>query len=381
MASESGSTHTTLGDAVGDRSVAHALFTEPYRFDFYQAVRMLEWHAREVANADAGSSDRCGQPVGGDCAPDQEAVRFRSVSSLSFAPASIREVRPGAPPAPPEMFTAFLGLTGPSGVLPYHYTSLVIERLREKDPAINDFFDLFNHRTVSLFYRAWEKFRFTVAWERCRSQRHRDGHAPSTHATDDLFTSCLFSLIGLGTPSLRGRSDVADEVLLFYSGHFSHAPRSASALEAIVGEYLGVNATIEQFRGQWLALNVADRTRLPGLGLGELHNNQLGISTVVGEKVWDVQSKFRVRLGPLTYRDYCRFVPGGSAAGQCFQMIRAYVGTEFDFEIQLILLGSEVPECRLGPGAGPRPLLGQNVWMRSRPFEKNFEDAVFNAPE
>src|SRR5262249_36267283 len=132
-------------------------------------------------------------------------------------------------PLPPlEMLVAFLGLTGPQGVLPQHYTALLLRRIREKDHALHDFLDLFNHRAVSLFYRAWEKYRLPFAYERSRL----DGSEEA-----DACTRSLYCLVGLGTGSQRGRLAIDDEAFLFYSGHFAHHPRSASGLEGLLEDY------------------------------------------------------------------------------------------------------------------------------------------------
>ncbi|MCR4415609.1 MAG: type VI secretion system baseplate subunit TssG [Thermoguttaceae bacterium] len=107
---------------------------DPTRFDFFQAVRVLEWLAREHA---AGNPERMRRPVGEDHAPRQEVVRFRAVPSMSFPAGSIAALSPpqadDASAGPPEMAVAAMGLTGPSGALPHHYTSMLIERVRLKD--------------------------------------------------------------------------------------------------------------------------------------------------------------------------------------------------------------------------------------------------------
>src|SRR5262249_12446260 len=129
-----------------DPPLERELFEEPYRFDFFQAVRLLGRLQPDRARVGHGGH------------PGREVARFRARQSLAFPPSSVHELeRPKDPDGPPEMTVAFLGLTGPSGVLPRVYTELLMERRRAGDRTPTAFFDVFNHRAISLFYRAWEK--------------------------------------------------------------------------------------------------------------------------------------------------------------------------------------------------------------------------------
>src|ERR1700754_938442 len=242
-----------------DRPLAQELLEEPYRFGFFQAVRLLEriQYEREAVGKDTADINR-------------EIVRFRTRQTLSFPPSEIYQItRDGDPDAPPEMTVAFMGLTGPIGVLPHHYSELVIDRSRHKDTTLWSFFDIFNHRMISLFYRVWEKYRFPIAYERGKL---------------DEFSSCLFSIVGLGTHGLRGRLSLNDQVLLYYGGLVAQHPHSASAIAAILSDHFGVTVKVEQFLGQWLKLG-DDITRL-----GQANSN-LGVTTIAGTRVWDQQSK------------------------------------------------------------------------------------------
>ena len=176
-------------------SVSERLLREPYRFDFFQAVRLLE-----RLEAEQGRS--C-YPVGHDRLPAQEAVRLRALPGLSFPAGEISQIRPrdtqGNDNLPPEMIVTFMGLTGPAGVLPQHYTTLLLQRLRSRDTTLRDFLDLFNHRMLSLFYRAWEKYRFPLAYERSRLDKGGTINQ-ETPADSDLFGQGLYALVGLGLP-------------------------------------------------------------------------------------------------------------------------------------------------------------------------------------
>lgn len=338
------------------------LVREPYRFQFFQAVRLLERSALVEAQGDVPGA----QPVGEDNPPPREVVRFHTLPSLAFPPGEIAALGPPPPDTsqPYQMTVPFLGLTGPAGVLPQHYTQLLIERVRRKDYSLRDFLDTFHHRLISLFYRAWRKYRFVVGYERAAETRRPD---------DDLFTHCLFSLVGLGTAKLRGRQSVDDEALLYYAGHFIHAPRNALALEAILGDYLDVPARVIQFVGQWLYLERYDQSRLPSPGSREDGNNSLGVNVVVGQRVWGMENRVRVRLGPLSYAQFQRFSPRGDLLQPAAQLIRTYAGVEFDFDIQPVLRAAEVPRCQLGGDA----YLGWNTWTWSAPFPRDADDAIF----
>lgn len=333
-----------------DSPLDQELFEEPYRFEFFQAVRLLERLQPQR------------EPVGHDSPPGREVVRFRTMQTLSFPSSEIHDLtrdKSSADGDRPEMTVAFMGLTGPLGVLPHHYTELLMERARYKDTALWTFLDIFNHRLISLFYRIWEKHRFPVAYERGEL---------------DQFTGYLFDIIGMGTGGLRGRLSFNDQALLHYGGLIAQRPHSANAVAAIVGDYFAVPARVVQFTGQWLNLE-ENVTRL-----GSAHS-QLGISTIAGTRVWDSQSKFRIRLGPLNLAEFNDFVPAGSAYRPAIDMLRLLAGLEFDFDMQLVLRAPDVPACRLGadPHLGPR--LGWTSWLKTRDLTKDDDQVVLLVKE
>lgn len=322
-----------------------ALEAEPYRFDFFQAVRLLE-------RLSEGS-----KPVGRFVRPREEAVRFAAHPSLIF-PASEIQALERPPDGPARMVVNFMGLFGPSGVLPQPYTELVINRLRERDSALRDFLDLFNHRAISLFYQAWEKYRFTVAYE--RGER-------------DRLSGVLLALIGLGTPGLQNRQAIEDQSLLYYAGLLAQQPRSAIALEQVLEDYFEVPAEVQQFVGGWYRLEPPAQTQLVEAGA---ENEQLAIGAVLGDEVWDPQARLRIRLGPLTLGQYLDFLPTGSAFEPLRALVRFFTGGQFDCEVQLVLKREEVPLCELGAETKEAPRLGWVSWAKWSPMSRDPEDTV-----
>ncbi len=331
--------------AIAPDSVAARLEREPFCFEFFQAVRLL---GRLLSGR---------QPVGRFYHPSTEVVRFSAHATLTFPASEIQSLAARAE-APPLMTVNFMGLTGPMGVLPLYYTELVMERLRARDTTLRDFLDIFNHRGISLFYQAWEKYRFPIAYER--------GEA-------DRFSRILMSAVGLGTPGLERRQQVADESLLFYGGLAAQQPRSAIALQQLLSDYFDVPVEVEQFVGAWYRLDTRTQTRMQDT---QDLSEQLGGGAVIGDEVWDPQSRVRVKVGPLAMDRYLDFLPSGTAYAPLRDITRFYSGDEVDFEVQLILKREAVPACELGAEGENAPRLGWVTWVKSVPMLEDPSDTV-----
>jgi len=349
------------------------------QFEFHQAVRLIE---RAVTEASPQSQAAL---VGGDFDPRRESIRFRAMASLSFPPGQIAGIEHKADASraegtdtqdetlttPVEMTVPFMGLTGPNGVMPAHYTSLLIERshLRNKDHSLREFFDLFNHRLISLFHRAWEKYRFTFAYER---------HAADPSPDEDLFTECLYSLVGLGSAGLKYRFPFDDHSILYYGGQFAQRTRNAVSLEQLLQGYFGLSAAVDQFVGNWLYLPVEAQSAFPGSQNRFGANLSLGCETVAGSRVWDVQQRFRIRIGPLSWQQLKALLPGTHRLESLTSLVRFYVGADFDFEVQLILQCKDIPSCRLTREGDPEPRLGWTTWIGDRSVTgMDADDPVF----
>lgn len=335
---------------VGPADLPAELARDPTAFEFFQAVRLLE--------RTRGGRRR----VGGFGDPDDEVARFSAHPSTAFPASEIQslELVPGAPA---RMSVNFLGLIGPLGVLPYHYTLLVAERVRARDRALQAFLDIFHHRITSLFYRAWEKHRFTVAYERDRQD------AVSEHLRD---------LVGLGIAGFRNRMAVRDESLLFYAGLLAAQPRSAVALEQLLADYFGVPVEVDQFVGGWYPLSVPTQCSV-GAEAGPA--DQVGLGAVVGDEVWDQQARVRLRLGPLTREQYEAFLPTGPAYAALSALTHLYGHDRLDFEVQLVLASDEVPACVLGADDRRPAALGWATWVRTAPFARDADDTILTLEE
>lgn len=322
------------------------LHDDPYSFSFFQAVRLLE--RLSPARALVGDYDD----------PAREVVRFGVLPTLAFPASEIQELELDDEDAPARMKVNFMGLIGPSGVLPHPYTQLVADRTRSRDHALADFFDLFHHRSISLFYQAWRKYRFTVA----REDQSRDRLADH-----------LLDLIGLGLTGYRNRLPFPDEALIFRAGLLMPQPRGAAALQQLLMDFFAVPVEVDQFVGAWYALAKSD---LCGVGDTEDASNQLGLGAVAGDEIWDQQSRVRVRIGPLTRAQFDSFLPGGSGHPALAALLRFFSHDQFDFEVQLILAREDVPGLRLGDGKQAWQL-GWTTWICATSPASDADQTVF----
>lgn len=345
-------------------AVTERLAREPGRFSLIDALRVLEAQARRAAARDPGGGARA--PIGGDAEPAAEVARLVSVLSLAFPAAELGAFRDGKDGAPPRLGVAFLGLIGPGGILPRHYTELAIAASRARSHAFVDLLDLFTHRLLSLYARAAVKYR----------------HARLAEATppgaSDPVTAALKAMVGLGTPGLAGRLGVPDETVLYYGGLFAPAPPAAARIEAMVSDLLGRPVRVVQFVGAWLAIPESERTRLPGPGFAAGAHCRLGVDAAIGVHAWNPQARFLLRLGPLDAEGFAALLPGGRLFATLVRLVRAHVGPTLGFAVNPVLEVEAVPKLVLRPGAGA-PRLGWNTWLGMRTSPRPAEEAVFRA--
>ena len=345
-----GTAKRTQAPDLSESPLGGKLREEPYSFEFFQAVSLLQRLRPER------------QPVGRFTRPEQEAVRFSANPSLSFPASQVQALRwePDESDLPARMMVNFMGLNGPMGVLPYCYSELVLSRLRSKDDTLASFLDIFNHRMISFFYRAWEKYRFPVTYGR---------------DAEDLFTHHLRDMIGLGTEGLQDRQAVPDEALLHYVGLLAPQARSAEALTGILSDYFEVPVEIEQFVGAWYDLGPKTQCQMND---EESDSERLGGGAVVGDQIWDQQGRVRIKVGPMTFDRYREFLPDGSAFEPLRAITRFFANDEIDFEVQLILKREQVPGLQIGAEGAEPPQLGWASWLKTAPMRRDPDDTILS---
>jgi type VI secretion system protein ImpH len=332
-----------MADPTGQAASAleATLAAEPHRFEFLQALRLLE--RAHAAAPRFGRARRAGQ----------EPVRVGQEPYLAFPPANISAFVPGRTDAPARLWVRFFGLFGPQGPLPIHLTEYARRRQeQERDPTFARFADIFHHRLLLLFYRAWADAQPAVDYDR---------------PDDARFAGHVGSLAGIGPDPVAARDPWQRHAELFHAGYFAGQARHASGLRQMLQQLFEVGVAIESFAGGWLTLPEETRWYLGVRG-------RLGVDAVAGERSFQRQHRFRIRLGPLSFADFLRFLPGSGSLGRLEQAARLAVGDALEWDLQLVLKHDEVP----GTSLDGRTRLGLTSWFGWPSRQRQADDLVLD---
>lgn len=283
-----------------------ALRREPWRYDFFSALRLLE---RAYPQA---------PPLGSAARLHEDPVRLAQHVSLAFEPAMVKWLSP-AQQTPVRLEVTFFGLTGPNAPMPIHLSEEALGRkINQQDPSLAHFLDIFHHRLLSLLYRCWSQA--------------RQG-------------SCLENYLA----ALSGGPGGSLECGL--AGEFIEQRRSAQGLRRVLLRAFSLSAEVTPLVRNWLSLAAEDQARL---GHCRFDN---GI--VLGKRVCNAQQHFRLRLQPADFAAYQRCLPGHPQFAALIHLIRRYVGEAMHWTLTVQLPTSQRPVLRLGEGL----LLGRETWL------------------
>jgi type VI secretion system protein ImpH len=317
--------HTASFGWQGDASVRDWLFAEGFRFEFLQAVRLLEYFSSADTN-----QVRQGNPLGEGSDPDLESVQLRAKVGFNFPPSEVFSIAPAnAEIRRPELIVNFFSLAGAAAPLPDWVAELLQAQLRSRNTGLRDFLDIFHHRLLSLLYRVQMRHRLWLEWK-SPEQSSQAGY--------------VLTFAGLGLPELRGRLGIPDNDLLPYAGLYWQRPRSTIALEHILASSFSVRVAIRQMVGLWRKVEPDDWTRIGTTG----QNQKLGQTVILGKRIWDSQGCFEVTLGPMTLPHFQSFLPPGLSFKRLRSLVRLYAGNLLETDVCLMLAAGEVPQTRLG---------------------------------
>lgn len=315
-----------------DHPLKTALHKEGPQFSFFQAVRLLQQVRPDAPR------------VGYQGPPGKESVRLRPSLHLGFATSDVESIRevPGAGGSSRyEITTNFLGLYGSVSPLPIYYTE---DLLSQEDESLQrEFLDLFHHRLLSLFYRAWEKYRFAIQY---------------AGTTDDYFSRRLLTLLGLDPETRTADHPVPTFRYLGLAGLLTQIPHSAASLRALLEDYFGdIPVQVHSCVGRHLPIPVDQLNRLG------VENSTLGRDLSLGERVYDRACTFRVAMGPMELDEFMSFLPRGDRTAQLHELVDHFNGDGLDYEVEISIRREAIPPLQLSSRTA---LLGWSTWLGQR---------------
>lgn len=345
---------------LGAASAVDAKSTSPSMEGFFAWVHAMERAAAAMAKIE----ERGFSFLGSDGLPRDEALRFVGEYGAAFqalyrSTAQSGQLAPAdgdgalTTSGPERVQINFMGVAGAAGLLPLHYTRLIGSRLKQKDRALADFIDIFNHRLIALFYRAWLKYRLPYQYEQARL----------TEQTDPI-TAVLQGLVG-------DRSDTPMASQLYFAGHFQRACRSAGNLGAMLSALLGTKVDIAQFQGHWVPIDLHDRAMLGA-------RQRLGDGILLGKRYWDISAGITIHVGPFLMQDYKKWLPGSENFALLVRLIDRYVPLNIKINLRFAVIYEPSQEKRLGEGVS----LKRTAWLRRSHVDAvEQENSVSNATQ
>jgi type VI secretion system protein ImpH len=298
--------------------------TEPWRIGFFALMRRI-------------GADPAIDPIGTARRPSAEPFRLGQQPSLRFAPREIASI--GEVDGCLKLRLFGLGMLGPNGPLPTHMTEIAREREEgSRDATLSDFLDIFHHRYLTLLYRAWASAQAAASLDRPGEER---------------FSFYVASLTGDDLAELRDRP-LPVHAHLSAAAHRVREARNPDGLRATLEHFFGVPVAIDEFVFHWIEIDPLDACRLGGAGVAMLAQGAL-----LGAEVPDRQHRFRVVIGPVDFDVYLRFTPRGADLPRLVEWVRAFVGYEFAWELELRIEAGGAPCAMVG---GPQQL-GWSGWI------------------
>ena len=330
-------------------------------YDLFQVLRVLE------RSAIAGNQ-KTSKSIGVDEPPKHEFVAFGLSKSIGFEAAPVERVEAlgEGELKRTKLYIACFGLLGSSGVLPTFYTDLIVHKARAKDSALEQLITELNARSISFSYRAWQKNRLPISWERRNLMERLQ--------EKDISESVLGAYTGIRlTHGEIKATEQLKSLVYYYSGFYSNRPRNAYSLKRIAQTALGVDVTLIQNVGRWFSL---DENQITALG-GE--NSHAGTSFTLGDSVYEGHNSFRIKTEPLDLENFESLLPGSDRFQFLKEMVSLYVGDSYLADLQLVLMDKEVPEMTLFNEGDERKSspLGTGLWLESETRDDDAQDAIF----
>jgi type VI secretion system protein ImpH len=304
------------------------LQAETSSFEFHQAVRIILHFLKT----------------------EKGTLFFKINPSLAFSVSELKELQHAVKEDEAHLFDLsinFMGLIGAAAILPDAYSELLLERLQAKDPTFLAFLNLFQNKLIHLFYKLSTFSHYYLSYELKEPHPIMDG---------------LNAVIG---EEVNNAPKALQDTLYHHAGLLGMQARGAEGLRLWLENYFDLEVQICPYKGEWIALPKNSRS--------ELGQQKALTGLVLGKRIWHVQNKLTILIGPIDYSDFSDFVPGTEMFEAFNQIVKLYLGLEYDYEIKVLLKKENLSAVSLGK-KGMK--LGWGAWLK--PQSAEIETGVLN---
>jgi len=295
-----------------DVALTRQLAEDGKRLDFFAAVHLL--HRLKQGAAPSGTLG----PY------RDEPVRFRHSATLQFHSGDIEGIK--LENGHVVLTSTFLGLYGAASPLAIHFSEDVIAAENADQTSLREFYDLFHHRLLGLFYRAWKKYRL---------------HSVFRMGGEDEASKRLVCFVGVDGHGGQAETGLSRLELLELAPLLAMRARPPRVLVLALKRLLpGIRVGIEPFVQRRARIEIDDR-----FTLGR-KSNVLGRDATLGAHVLDRSARFRVIFGPVSY-DVCEtLMPGGARYPILRRVIEQFTRGTLEAEVDVLLSqDSELGYC------------------------------------
>ena len=306
-------------------TLSQDMMHRPHHYSLFQALFLLQ--ELDADSARLGSFDTAADKV--------ERIRLRGSASLSFPAGHVESVQLQTTAEGEDLYeisTSMASLYGALSPLPTAYTAALVgsapEGAEERERQ-RDFLDLFNHRLLSLAYCV---------------DLYRHVHRTAGTALSPVLWEAVLALCGL-LPVDRARpaGAVATGASLVSQRLMAVGTRSSGGLVMWLKEHFPIiDFSVVEHTSDWVEI---PRDEQAVLGVRNCHLGAVAGSPgfTLGSRLIDVETKFRVEVGPVGWDDFLSLLPGAARLTELTDLIDRYAPDWLRFDIRLRLYG---PDCR-----------------------------------
>lgn len=260
----------------------------------------------------------------------KDLLRYKVNPELSFPPSDIKSIEiteNSNGKIQTSLMLNIMGLHGAGSPLPAYFTEHVAKHQDETD-ALRDFFDIFNHRLISLLLESNQKYRYYKRY--------------SAGAVDKV-SSYFFSFMGQGNLAQRISSHIHWPRLMPFIGLLSFNGESAETMERVLQHYFDFShIQVCPCIRRWVAI-AEDQQILLGT-----HNNIVGENLVLGSRITDINGKFRISISELSWEEFYEYLPVGKHFATLHTLIKFILKSRLTFDIGLNLKPKEIQAWKIG---------------------------------